>query len=309
MRTRIVAALFGASVLAFASQAVAAISSGSGALVSVRDCAAPTGSCFGGGVVRGGAGGALAGGATSISTLGGSTASASMSFPSGYLPELGLYTKAGGTQRAFAEAAAFSTFTYTGTVAIDLAMIMNYHYITTGSAGPTTGDPALEVPGDSTGIVGAGIASTSLYSDLTTVSTATDIFDALSLRGSDLGFGYYATTGTTGEQNIPIQVLDFSGMGVRINPGDTFIVAAIMQAVSNRGGLMDAAHTLTLQFDSEHTYLAGTRTVVGDALFTQLSPVTPVPEPDTWALTLIGIGAVGAVLRARGRFRAVGMPA
>ena len=300
MSSRILGALLVAVAVGFASQAVAGrLTSGSGALLSVRDCAGPTGSCFSGNVLRGGAGGPRAGGSATLTSTAGSTASASMSFPGGYLPQLGLYTDASATQRAFAEAAAFSTFTYRGAQAIDLALTMNYHYITTGSApGDVTGDPALEPPGDALGIVGAGIANPALFSDLTVLSSASDIFNVLATRGADLGFGYYATSGTTGEQNIPIQVLNFNGGSVRINPGQTFVVAAVMQAVSNRGGLMDAAHTLTLQFDAEHTYFADTNTVVGDALFAQLVPAA-VPEPATWTVMILGFGAIGAAARRR----------
>jgi hypothetical protein len=71
-----------------------------------------------------------------------------------------------------------------------------------------------------------------------------------------------------------------------------------MQAISNRGGFVDAMHTFEIEYDLENTvFVASGERVGSQALADTMSAA--IPEPATWAMMILGLGAVGSVIRRR----------
>lgn len=286
-----------------ATSAEAALSGGSGAVMTFRDCPAATGSCFGAPVARSEPGGPNGGGSGVLDNGAGSRAQVQMGFAANDLPLLKVLVESSDTQRVGANAFAFREFTWEGDYAIDLGLELNFHYLTTGSGLSTGGDPADEVPGDASGTVALYVNSPSAFAHLDGGSSALEIFNTFrSLAGADcLGAGFANSYGTTGETTVTAAASGGCGSGGRltINPGQTFVVSAFMQAVANRGGELDALHTLDVHFDLENTFVAGTNTRVDAAAFTADLQAAAIPEPATWALLIGGFGAAGSLLRRR----------
>jgi hypothetical protein len=88
-----------------------------------------------------------------------------------------------------------------------------------------------------------------------------------------------------------------------LNPGEEFFVWARMGVFHAGNGYTDASHTFSVQLSpdlSDDVRLALTQNLVVTPGFA----VTAVPEPNIWALMILGIGAVGAALRRRRPFLA-----
>ncbi|MBX3483201.1 PEPxxWA-CTERM sorting domain-containing protein [Phenylobacterium sp.] len=301
-----------------AAPALAADVSGSAAIFTNRGCPAGSGSCI---VVDENGAGSFTGdrlqasqfyggyGSTfsaSSTLLEGASTSASLAFGSDYLPTMKLSSQSGAETRTGSSAVAFRSFTYTGDVAIDFAIQGALHFLTSGDIdGPF---PANEFAGD-------GILNVSLA--LVTVKAVTDEFpptsDAIDIISSTFGFpscGGSGVLGVTsffsggvgaGEYNQSLGLSQgCDGNAIRLNPGDTFAIVIGMQAISNRGGFIDASHTFSVQYDEANTFFAGTQQSVGQGFLSRnIANGAAAPEPATWALMIGGFGLAGGALRRR----------
>lgn len=229
---------------------------------------------------------------------GGASGAAGVSFGDGYLPTIRVGSSAGAATRTGASATAFRSFTYTGADTIDLALKGVLHYVNSGSA----------IAGDGFGQGNFNaVLSLLRVSDLSIFGPGTDAIDIIS---SPLGFrdcssgalaetDYQSLGMAAGEHRAIIGLSkSCSGSALTLHTGDDFVVVASLQAISNRGGFIDAMHTFSVQVDADHTYLAGTKHVVDPGLLAR-SLNGAVPEPASWALMISGFGVAGAALRRR----------
>lgn len=228
----------------------------------------------------------------------GASGVAGTSFDAGYLPTVKVGSQAGATTRTGASATAFRTYTYTGDRAINLALAGSIHFVTSGSA----------VQGDGNGQGNLNVILDVLpVSALSVFSDASDGADIISdpVTGADCSSGAIAAGSFTsiglgaGEYRQPVSLSQTcAGGAITINPGDSFVVLATVQAISNRGGSIDATHTFSVAYDPVLTVFADNGESVG-AGFLESAIVSPVPEPATWALMIGGFAMLGAATRRR----------
>jgi hypothetical protein len=289
---------------------------GSAAIITNRSCSTSIPTCTTGGAFAPGVvrlqpnqlyGGYQSQGSESVSLLGGASAAGGVAFGAEYLPTLRVGSWAGAETRTGMTITSFRAFTYTGDQAIDLALTGQLHFINSGDvAGPVGGD---DYAGDgglnmAFGILKVGTVAAAFGpgADANSIISNSDI-DFPDCSGSGVvAAGGYSSAGTSaGEHTQAIGLGTGCGGGaITLNKGDSFVVIATLQALSNRGGFADATHTFTVQYDTAHTYFAGTHDSVGDGFFSD-TVVTgaAVPEPAAWALMIAGLGLAGGSLRRR----------
>ena len=248
------------------------------------------------------AGGAGASFSTSASNEGntGADGSAYSTFTGNGVPTLGVAAFSGANTRTAASALAYQTFVYSGDEAINLALTGNLHYIGSGDL-VDTGIIGTEAAGR--GFFGANLTILPLSALNGVGPTAEDIILAMT-QLTDCSAGAIATAYAgsngrgAGEQNIPLSLsTGCDGGAITIHSGESFIIMATVQAISNKGGYMDASHTFSSYFDPEKTVYAETGQAVGQSFLS--ATVSAAPEPATWALMLAGFGLVGGALRRR----------
>ena len=274
---------------------------GSGAIFTNRPCTAPADqNCVTAGVPRnfvmntGGWGIGLDSAASGFAQ--GASTEARVVFGDGYLPTVGVGSVAGAETRTGSSATAFRSFTYTGDVAIDLALNGQLHYVSSGDG--TVGDGF----GEGTLNVAFGVLRLSDFAAFNASMTAADINNSINTAFPDCGAGALAAGGYNSLGDLAgthLATLSLSqacgGGGITLNPGDSFVIVATLQAISNRGGFIDAMHTFSVVYDEDHTYLAGTTDRVDPSVFASIDGA--VPEPAAWALMILGFAGVGAALR------------
>jgi PEP-CTERM motif len=291
------AVAFGASLPQAASAADPSF--GSGAILTNRYCTEAVGTnCALLGPrlftqYAGGLGTGLVTSATNENNLGAS-GFASVDFGAGYLPTIKVASFSGPLTRTGASADAFRVYTYTGALAINLALTGSLHYITSGND---------NVPGEEAGagIFNANLAILPVSSLGEFGMTAIEIISAPGSGFTDCGGGataaaYVGSAGTTGENSTTINLSSTcSNAPITLHTGDSFIVYAGLQALSNRGGFLDASHTFTVAYDPVNTVFTESGASVGAAYLA--ANVVAVPEPATWAMMMFGFGIVGGAMR------------
>lgn len=292
-----------ASCLAFAPGAAQAGSIfGSASIITNRPCpAAPAAPCVTNGVptnFRQFNGGMFTEFSTSAVPATGATAAARVAFGDGYLPTIGVASSAGAATRTGATATAFRSFAYEGAPTIDLALSGVLHYVNSGDAvaGESYGQGILNVV--------FGIMRLSDFAGFNAGSDAIDIISSQNSfpdceAGALAAGGYNSLGDAPGTHQATIglsQACD--GSALTLHTGDRFVIVATLQAISNRGGFIDAMNTFSVELDEEHTYLTGTTDLVDPALL-RASLNGAVPEPSAWAMLVLGFGALGAALRRR----------
>jgi PEP-CTERM motif len=226
----------------------------------------------------------------------GASGFASVSFDTGYLPTIKVASFSGSQTRTGASADAFRVYTYSGLQTINLALTGSLHYI-------TSGDDGIQGEGAGEGRMNANLAILPLSALSQFGTTAVDILNAgfsgfTDCAGGATAAAYVNSDGTAGDKNTLISISSTcSGGAITLNTGDSFIVYAAIQAISNRSGYLDASHTFSVAYDPVNTVFAATGQSVGEAYL--LANVLPVPEPASWLLMLFGFGAVGYALRCR----------
>nr|MEA2798430.1 hypothetical protein [Phenylobacterium sp.] len=247
------------------------------------------------------AGGMSTGLTTSASGAAGFSGAADVSFGADYLPTVKAGSSAGAQTRTGATATAFRSYTYEGDVAIDLALNGLLHYENSGDA--VLGDGF----GEGTLNVAFGIMRLADFSLFNASSTAVDIISSINTSFPDCAAGAIAAGGYSSLGDAPgvhTATIGLSnacaGGGITLNPGDSFVVVATLQAISNRGGFIDAMHTFSVQLDPDHTFITGTDELV-DPTFLSASINGAVPEPSTWGLMILGLGGLGVAIRSQRR--------
>ena len=226
----------------------------------------------------------------------GASGLASVSFDEGYLPTVKVASFSAQQTRTGASATAFRAYSYNGAAAINLVLTGSIHYITSGDTG-VAGESAGE------GIFNVNLAVLPISALSSFGTTAVDIINSSSIGYASCGAGeiagiYTGSSGTTGDQRRTVSLAQScSGGAITLRTGDTFIIYAGLQAISNRGGSLDASNTFSVNYDPVATVFADTGQSVGAAFFqTNLSAV---PEPATWAMMLLGFGTAGTAMRRR----------
>lgn len=226
------------------------------------------------------------------------------------LPLLGAASVAGPDDRTGATVTMFEVFQYAqgpGVLPINLSMKAGVDYYTSGDL--FAGDHAGE------GTVGATLAVTTFqpfqyWFNNQSTTTGRDIVNSIPTSfpdcsmGTTLGYGFVDSTGRSSvpsmKNSLSAPVNECRVGSMRIQPGQTYVIVATLQAISNRGGWADAFHTMDVQFDEANTtFLDGTPVPQGYLSATMSSQVASVPEPATWASLLLGIGALGGLARRR----------
>lgn len=237
--------------------------------------------------------------ASATNIPGGATTAAAVSFGDGYLPQIKAASTAGVETRTGASVVAFRSFTYEGDAAIDLAFEGVLHYFTSGDqvGGEIAGDGLLNAK--LTVLPLSAIAHYNANTDAITLIGDTSVYEA------DCGSGALASASANsngqsgGEYNVTLGITQgCDGNALTLQKGDSFVLVALLQSISNRGGFINAMNTFTVQYDEENTVYTGTTEKVGLAALRQ-TVNGAVPEPGTWALMIAGFGLTGAALRRR----------
>lgn len=230
---------------------------------------------------------------------GGASTAASVSFGDGYLPTIKAASAAGAETRTGSSVSAFRTFTYEGDAAINLAFQGVLHYFTSGDVA------GAEIAGDGMLYVHLAVLPISAIAGYGPSTSAITLIgnDAVNFATCDSGalaFSSASSAGQAGgEYNVNLGITQgCDGNPFTVNKGDSFVLVAALQSISNRGGFIDAMNTFTVQYDEENTVYTGTTEKVGLAALQQ-TVNGAVPEPRTWALMIGGFGLAGAALRRR----------
>lgn len=237
--------------------------------------------------------------ASANSIPGGATAAAAVSFGDGYLPTIKAASSAGALTRTGASIVAFRTFTYEGDAAIDLAFEGALHYFTSGDqvGGEIAGDGQLYAQ-----IAVLPISAIADYDDNTDAITLISN-NAVNFADCDTGALAYSSASSAGlgagEYNVNLGITQgCDGNALTLHKGDSFLLVATLQSISNRGGFINAMNTFSVKYDEENTVYTDTGEKVGLATL-QDTINGAVPEPATWALMIAGFGLAGSALRRR----------
>lgn len=275
---------------------------GSASLVTVRDCSrvAATAACNGSGQptrqrqVAGGPGEALSSTFEATGAFAGSRASADVSFGALGLPSVKGSAAAIDTARVGSNVLFYQSYRYTGTEAVQFALSGSFHIV-----GSSTDHADGNMPMGAIGNANLVVWDKAFFPSF---ETATDMFNSQSAfigcPGDATGLlagGRNMRALPGGEARLNLSTADCAGGApITLTPGAEFVVAGLVQFIANRGGWIDATHTFSVALD---TTKIGADDVA--RLSQNLSFASGVPEPATWALMILGFGAVGAAMRRR----------
>jgi hypothetical protein len=310
----------GLSALAMSTPAGAQAAYGSAAFGTYRDCsAAGAGSCDGTGPGQVIAGSAISGGTSSTSnttlTLDGlanktlfgqpvtlptdpvASVTGIVSFGASDLPILNASSASGASERMGINAFGYQSYTNTGAVATPFQITGNLNIDSfSGTDGGIFAGGAV-----ATSYV--GVWDPSIISSLGTPDAQT-LFDSVFLAGCGTSGVLSAVNGggalvngvSSPAPTISTTTGSCSGStetagALMLAPGQTVLVVAGLQLLTNRGGALDAMHTFTTEFTPD----AG----VDVADLRSGESLLGVPEPATWAMMIVGFFGLGGLIRRR----------
>lgn len=188
----------------------------------------------------------------------------------------------------------YQTYTYNGSTPVDFGLAGTMHIVNS-----TTDGQDGTRPNGAILTVGLTIWDARFVDALTDASSIAfneqGVFN-LGMCGTAGVLGAGGSSGPLGggEQTSSFATAGCGGAPLMMNPGDTFLVAGLMQFPVNRGGSIDATHTFRVNIDPALPEASRT------ALSQNLAVVpAAVPEPASWALMLLGFGAMGVAMRRR----------
>lgn len=228
--------------------------------------------------------------ASSVDGLGSAHGSAEAGSGSLALPVLKAFNQAeiNATSGAFVQAK--QGYRWTGTTGIDIAFSGLIDYVATnGPSGEGFVNAGLAIADASAGDAAVGALWAGSQPDGTfTATCATPGAVSVANSGRQYGLGSQAFGLDTSDGGC--------GSGVfHVQPGQEFYVYARL----NTFGLMDAER------DASHTFTIGLSQSLSAetqaSIQQYLRPMSAVPEPSSWALMIVGFGALGAALRGRPR--------
>ena len=240
----------------------------------------------------------------SLAPVNGGFAEAAVTYGDLDLPVIRAQAIAGLDNRNNTNSYGYQSFVFTGPDSL-FALTATLDF--TSSASPVAasipqGNEIPEIAGEGSAFVRIGLMDTSAVAGLV---SAMDI----------LNYGFTSGCGTAGIYGVASY--DFAtaaggagggsltldrgcdGAAFTLTSGTEFVVFIFEQTPTNRGGFVDASHTLrlgladSLTADQQATLIGGL-----------VSARSAAPEPASWALTILGFGGVGAVLRSARRKRA-----
>ena len=108
-----------------------------------------------------------------------------------------------------------------------------------------------------------------------------------------LGYGYGEPTAKGGSFEVSITTEACEGASLTLTKGQQVVAYTNLSMFTNRGGYLDALHTMRTELDPS----------LGSDAIANLKQnlVSGVPEPTSWALMIGGFGFVGAISRRRTR--------
>jgi len=131
-------------------------------------------------------------------------------------------------------------------------------------------------------------ASAQLFVNIGTVGGSSSVYQTLSAYGANCGFGTNCVVGTSTSRTGSLEFQIFAGAPTSFNIS--------LNGFASIGNSFDFSNTakLYLRVPTNVTYTSASGTFLNAAL-----PVTPVPEPATSALLLVGSVVLGYVVRKR----------
>ena len=198
----------------------------------------------------------------------------------------------------------YQSFVYTGPDSL-FALTATLDF--TSSASPVAasmpqGNEIPEIAGEGSVFVRIGLMDTSAVAGLV---SAMDILNYGFTSGCGTAgiycvasYDFATAAGGAGGGSLTLD-RGCDGAAFTLTSGTEFVVFIFEQTPTNRGGFVDASHTLRLGLADSLT-ADQQATLIGGLVSAQ----SAAPEPATWALTILGFGGVGAVLRSARRKRA-----
>ena len=106
-----------------------------------------------------------------------------------------------------------------------------------------------------------------------------------------LAYGYGSPSAQGGSFSVSVTTQSCSGQPLILQPGQNIVAYANLSMFTNRGGYLDALHTMTTELDPE----------LGQQAISDLRAnlVSGVPEPDTWMAMIGGFALAGTAARRR----------
>lgn len=301
--------LAAAGAIAF-TPASAQTSTGYGSynLSTVRDCSttAATALCDGSGPGQqtrqrqsvGGPGTQIDTSFASTGQYAGASTTANVAFGDFGLPTVRGTVTASATNRVGNNIFFWQSYRYDGTEDADIALLGNLHIVNSSGNAQNGSLPGGTITFAAISIWDA--ADWPVLGSLTDIENHSGFF---SYGCNSEGFGprTYGSAGGSlpgGETNVSVSDQSCYGeQTVTLSHGDEFVIAGVVQFIANRGGWIDASHSFTLGLDEAAIGAANVAALQGG--LTPASPLSAVPEPATWAMMLLGFGAIGAGLRRR----------
>ena len=267
-------------------------------LASTVDCQAqpPGGYNLVESVRAGGAG--LSTNATFHPAAGGS-ASSVITYGALGLPEIHATAFAGADNRINSNSVAYESFTYTGAAGTPFALTASLDF--TSSGAPTYIANGKKAGAGEFGGEGFAYFQLALWSPskVAGLVTAKDITDSVFAENCDISGvfgvvnGSFATNSAGPGGGSVTLATGCDGNPLVLNPGDQFLVVALIQTPANRGGYLDASHTFKVE-------LAPTLSPEAIAALTAgIVSAAAVPEPSVWAQMIAGFALAGLAMRRR----------
>lgn len=208
-----------------------------------------------------------------------------------YLPTLHAVSSAGTEARVNGSALGFTTFTYTGDAPQAFSL-----------KSTLTVDDSLESPDNPLLPAGAFVSFYVGIFDAAEFQANFLDFTSNSINAGPgygcgtpglLGYGYGEPAAKGGSFEVSITTQACEGASLTLNKGQQVVAYANLSMFTNRGGYLDALHTMRTELDP----------ALGSGAIASLRQnlVSGVPEPASWAMMVGGFGMLGSAARRRNR--------